>query len=184
VTIATELTPRARQIVAAARELLEQEGFEALSMRRLARRLGIRAPSLYEHLPNKQALEAALISEGFAEWAELAEQAIDEGGDALAAIGRVYRVFAKRHPHLYRLMTDRPLPHELLKPGVEQRAAQPVIDAAGGDPDVARALWSFAHGMVINELNDRFPAGVDLDAAWERGLAAFRGEAKRRADDA
>jgi AcrR family transcriptional regulator len=41
------LSPRATEIVAAARELLEEEGPDALSMRRLAERLGIRAPSIY-----------------------------------------------------------------------------------------------------------------------------------------
>ncbi len=48
---AVELPPRAQEIVAEARELLEEEGAEALTMRRLAERLGIRAPSLYKHLP-------------------------------------------------------------------------------------------------------------------------------------
>ena len=42
-------------------------------MRRVADRLGIRAPSIYKHLPDKQALEAALISAGFDEWAEVFE---------------------------------------------------------------------------------------------------------------
>ena len=60
-----ELSLRAQEIVAAARELLEEEG--AVSMRRLADRLGIKAPSLYKHLPGKQALEAALISDAFLE---------------------------------------------------------------------------------------------------------------------
>jgi hypothetical protein len=46
------LSPRAREIVAVARDVLETEGAEALTMRRLADRLGIRAPSLYRHLPN------------------------------------------------------------------------------------------------------------------------------------
>ena len=67
---APELTPRAREIVDAARELLEAEGPEGLSMRRVAERVGIRAPSIYKHLPDKQALEAALVSAGFEEWAE------------------------------------------------------------------------------------------------------------------
>ena len=49
--MAEPLTPRARQIVAVARELLEQEGAGALTMRRLGARLGIRASSLYKHLP-------------------------------------------------------------------------------------------------------------------------------------
>jgi Tetracyclin repressor-like, C-terminal domain len=48
-----------------------------------------------------------------------------------------------------------------------------VIAAAGGDPDRARALYAFAHGMVILELGGRFPDGADLDAAWARGLRAF-----------
>lgn len=146
-------------------------------MRKVAERLGIRAPSLYEHLPSKEFLEAALISAGFAEWAELAERALHQSPDPLASIGDAYRDYARRHPHLYRLMTSRPLPRAMLTPGIEERAAAPVIDAAGGDADLARALWSFAHGMVINELNDRFPVGANLDAAWRRGLAAFRREA-------
>ena len=59
-----QLTPRAREIVDAARTLLEQEGSKALSMRRIAESLGIRAPSIYKHLPDKDALEAAIISAG------------------------------------------------------------------------------------------------------------------------
>ncbi|HEY2665754.1 MAG TPA: TetR family transcriptional regulator, partial [Actinomycetota bacterium] len=46
---------RAGQIVATARLLLEREGPEALTMRRLGEELGIRAPSLYKHLAGKKA---------------------------------------------------------------------------------------------------------------------------------
>ena len=48
-----------------------------------------------------------------------------------------------------------------------------MIAAAGHDPDRARALFAFAHGMVILELEDRFPPGADLDAAWAQGLSGF-----------
>jgi AcrR family transcriptional regulator len=167
------LTPRAREIVAAARELLEEEGAEALSMRRLAERLGIRAPSIYKHLPDKQALENALISAGFHEQAELFEVAVAGSDDPVGAIARAYREFAHRHPHLYRLMTERPLDRDHLVPGAEDRAGRAVVEAFG-DRDLARAAWAFAHGMTILELNDRFPPGADLDAAWARGLAALR----------
>jgi AcrR family transcriptional regulator len=68
-----QLTPRAREIVAAARELLEQEGPVALSVRRVAQSLGIRAPSIYKHLPDKDAIEAAIISTGFEEQAAMFE---------------------------------------------------------------------------------------------------------------
>jgi AcrR family transcriptional regulator len=163
------LTPRARQIVAAARELLEEEGAEALSMRRLAERLGIRAPSIYKHLPDKRALEAAIISDGFEELAAQFEAA----GPTLAEIGAAYRAFGRRHPHLYRLMTERPLDRERIAEGVEARAALPVHRAVGGDADRARAAWAFAHGMTVLELNGRFPPDANLDAAWARGIDAF-----------
>lgn len=173
VTVAA-LSPRAQEILTAARELLEQEGPEGLSMRRIADRLGIRAPSIYKHLRDKRALEAALISSGFEEVAVLFEAAVAGAPEPLVALGAAYRDFARRHPHLYRLMTDRPLPREQLTPGVEERAARPVVEAVGGDPDTARAAWAFAHGMVILELNGRFPSDADLDAAWRRGLEGFR----------
>jgi AcrR family transcriptional regulator len=142
-------------------------------MRRVAAQLGIRAPSIYKHLADKRALEDALISAGFEEIAVAFESALT-GEDPLSAIAAAYRRFALEHPHLYRLMTERPLDRDRLLPGVEDRAALPLYQATDGDPDLARAAWAFAHGMTILELNGRFPPGADLDAAWERGLEAFR----------
>jgi AcrR family transcriptional regulator len=168
-------TPRTQEIVAAARALLEEEGADALSMRRLAERLGIRAPSLYKHVPDKRALLNALISDGFDELADAFEEAVRDAADPADAVARAYLRFARRHPHLYRLMTERPLDRGALTPGAEERAARPVVEAFGGDPDRARAAWAFAHGMTILELNDRFPPDADLDAAWRSGLAALRG---------
>ena len=132
---ATELSPRAREIVAAARELLEAEGPEGLSMRRVAERVGIRAPSIYKHLPDKQALEAALISAGFEELAEVFEPRPRRPRRSVAPTAR----YALAHPHLYRLMTETPArPRDRLAPGVEDRAARPLVEAVGGDAD-ARA---------------------------------------------
>jgi AcrR family transcriptional regulator len=169
------LTPRAREIVRAARELLEQDGPDGLSMRRIGDRVGMRASSIYEHLRDKQALEAALISTGFEEQAELFAHAVRGADDPLAALAAEYRDFAHRQPHLYRLMTERPLRRDLLAPGVETAAAMPLLDATGGDGERARAFWAFAHGMVILELNRRFPPAADLDTTWRKGIEAFRG---------
>jgi AcrR family transcriptional regulator len=168
------LSSRAQEIVDAARELLEAEGPAGLSMRRLADRVGIKAPSLYKHFADKQELEAALISDGFARQAERFEQAVAGSDDPLGALASAYRAFARAHPHLYRLMTERPLAREKLTAGVEARAALPVYQAVGEDLDLARAAWAFAHGITNLELNDRFPPDADLDAAWRRGIDAFR----------
>ncbi|HXV32493.1 MAG TPA: TetR/AcrR family transcriptional regulator [Gaiellaceae bacterium] len=171
---AAELSPRAREIVTAARALLDEEGPGALTMRRLADRLGIRAPSLYKHLSGKEALEAAVISDGFAELAEAFEGAVAGAADPLGALAAAYRRFGLEKPHLYRLMTERPLRRDLLASGVEERAAAPLLAATGRDEALARAAWAFAHGMTVLELNGRFPESADLDAAWRQGLRGFR----------
>jgi len=173
-----ELTPRAREIVAAARLILERSGPETLSMRAIAEELGIRAPSLYKHVADKETLEVALIADALAETAVVFEDATAGSDDPLSAIAVDYRRWALAHRHLYRLMMDRPLPRERLPAGLEDRAAATLVAATGGDPDAARAAFAFAHGMVVLELNDRFPPGADLDAAWKRGVDAFRPEAR------
>lgn len=162
------MTARQQQIVGAARDLLTSEGVEALTLGRVAQALGIKPPSLYKHFPSKRALEAVLIGEGMEMWAE----ALEGAGGTLSEIAIAYRRFAHEHPQLYRLMTDRPLPRDLLPEGLEARAAAPLVRAAG-DPDLARALWAFAHGMVVLELAGRFPPDADLEPAWTKAVEAF-----------
>jgi AcrR family transcriptional regulator len=66
----TELSGRKAQIVAAARGLLESGGSEAVTMRAIADKLGIKAPSLYKHFADKSSVEAALVTAGFIELTE------------------------------------------------------------------------------------------------------------------
>ena len=61
-----------------------------------------------------------------------------------------------------------------LPPGLEAWAGNPWF-VVTGDSHRAQALWSFAHGMVILELDDRYPPGSDLDGTWRAGAAAFEG---------
>jgi AcrR family transcriptional regulator len=166
---------RRAQIADTARALLDAEGPQALTMRRIAGALGIKAPSLYKHVPDKAGLEALVVAAGFAELAAtLAAAATDAAGAGeLAAIARAYRAYAVTHPHLYRLMNHQPLRRDLLPAGLEARAAQPLTEAAGHDEARARAMWAFAHGMVSLEIDGRFPPQADLDEAWRAGLAAF-----------
>jgi len=168
-----ELTPRAREIVAVARKLLDEHGTEALTMRRVAERLGIQAPSLYKHLPDKAALEVAVIATGLEDLAVVLEAALhDARAEPLAALAAAYRRFALAHPHLYLLMTNRPLPRDQLPAGVEDRAATPLLRVTG-ELTRARAFWAFAHGLVLLELAERLPTGADIDAAWREGVTAF-----------
>ncbi|MEX5719017.1 TetR/AcrR family transcriptional regulator [Geodermatophilus maliterrae] len=171
--MADPLSVRAREIVAVARGVLEREGPDALTMRRIAEVLGIRAPSLYKHLPGKEALEVAIVISGFEEAAAAFEAATDGAPEPLAAFVGAYRAFAHGHPHLYRLMTDRPLPRADLPPGLEERTAAP-LQRATGSPARARAAWAFIHGMVLLELTDRLPKDGMTEQAWQAGIAAMQ----------
>ncbi len=158
----------------AARRIIEGEGEEALTMRRLASTLGLQAPSLYKHFATKRALEAAVIDQALLEFGSRLHAAVAAPGrlGAVRSLLAAYRAAALAHPALYRLVTVGPLPREDLTPGLEDWAGEPFFSATG-DPWLAQALFSFAHGMVILELDDRFPAGSDLDRTWKAGAAAF-----------
>lgn len=165
------MADRTAEIVAAAREILDAEGVAAVTMRRIAERLGIRAPSLYKHLPDKGHVEAALQAQCFTELAVVLEAVEDERPGDLLALALAYRRFALDNPHLYRITEV--IHRESLPGGVEDRAALPLLRTVGGNVDLARAVWAFAHGMVVLELEDRFPPGADLDTAWRVGCEAF-----------
>lgn len=169
---------RREEIVAAARQILETGGPEHLTMRSLAERLEIRAPSLYKHVADKEELEALLIAESLRGMGEALHAAVDglppvgSKKRALAALAKAYRTWAVAHPHLYRLATEGVLPRDQLPEGLEAWTAEPLLRVTG-DQSRARALWAFAHGMTILELDGRFPPTADLDAAWDTGVSSF-----------
>jgi AcrR family transcriptional regulator len=160
---------RRDEVIDAAERVLEAEGPDAVTMRRLGEELGMRAPSLYKHVSGKQEIEAALQERALIGIAERLVAA----GPGLAALAEGYRAWALAHPRMYELSARRPLQRDSLTPGVESAAAAPLMDAVGGDEHLARAVWAFAHGMVDLELADRFPPGIDVALAWTAGLHAF-----------
>ncbi len=165
---------RVQQTVAIARRLLEDEGPGALTMRRLADEQGIRAPSLYKHFSGKAAVELAVIEDALFDIGDVTHRAIHEPASVspLLSLVTTYRTHCLAHPNLYRLAVSGPLARQNLPPGLEEWAGNPWF-VVTGDPRRAQALWSFAHGMVILELDDRYPPGSDLDGTWRAGAAAF-----------
>jgi AcrR family transcriptional regulator len=170
----TRRSARASEIVAAAGSLLEQSGPDGLTMRALADRLGMRAPSLYKHFPDKAAVEAALVEEAMAEMGEALHAALVRPGrrGALAALLAAYRQAGTANPHRYRLTTVGPLDRQALPPGLEDWAGEPFF-LVTGDPHRAQALWALAHGMVILEVDHRFPDDSVLDRTWKAAVEAF-----------
>lgn len=167
---------RRDEILDVAERLLRTQGPAAVTMRRVADEMGIRAPSLYKHLRGKDDIEAGLQERALVSMAEALAPAAD-----LPTLAALYRGWALDHPQLYSLATNGPLHRDRLSPGVEAAAAAPVVVAAGGDEHRARALWALAHGLVSLELAGRFPPDADLDQTWTAAVAAFdrQGEGRR-----
>jgi len=162
---------RRDEILDVAATILEEEGIEAVTMREVAARMGIRAPSLYKHVRDKDDIVAGLQERALV---SMTQHLADIPG-GLAALAEAYRSWAMAHPRLYDVATGRPLARDRIAPGVEAAAAAPIVKAAGGDEHLARALWALAHGLVDLELSDRFPPGADLDATWRTALSGFVG---------
>ena len=167
-------SPRAIELIAAAHQLLEAEGYEALTMRRLADTVGIRAPSIYKHFGGKDALEVGLVEAGLFETGDALHRAVaDPGPDGpIVSLLAAYRSVALTHPNLYRLATSSSFPRGSLLAGLEDWAGEPFF-LATGEPYLAQALWAFAHGTMILELDGRFVPGSDLERTWQAGAGAF-----------
>lgn len=164
---------RRDEVVDAAERILETEGLDAVTMRRLATELGVQAPSLYKHVRDKAEIEAALQERALRQQTE----ALGAVGDDLPALAAAYRTWALEHPGLYAITAQHVLHRDRIAPGVEDAAAAPLMRAVRGDVDRARALWGLAHGLVSLELAGRFPPDADVQAAWDAGTSAF---ARRR----
>ncbi len=147
-------------ILAAARELAEAEGWDAVTTRRLADRIEYSQPVLYQHFKSKDAIVHAVALEGFGELAEqLAAVRPADGSpqDALRAVARGYVEFAATNPVLYQAMFT-------LSVGLvfaRDETPQELIDAFGeliravaplaGDRDaetLTEVLWSSCHGLA------------------------------------
>jgi AcrR family transcriptional regulator len=103
-------TPTARRIATAARRLLDKEGAEAVTMRRVAVAVGITPMAIYRHYPDRSSLLNALADEGFAELAtQLANKrffgTIEQ---RLTKMGEIYLEHALQHPRLFELMFLKP----------------------------------------------------------------------------
>ncbi len=178
------LSPRAEEVVAVARRVLEAEGADALTMRRLGEELSVKAPSLYKHVEGKADIELALIDGALFDLGVALRVAVDglDPTDAVVALLDGYRRVGLEHPNLYRLATQGPLRRDGLTPGLEDWSGEPFL-LVMGDPYLAQAVWSAAHGMVILELDGRYPPDSDLDRTWAEAAAAFVAALRARVHD-
>ena len=174
-------------ILDTASALLEAEGPEALTMRRIASDVGCSTTVLYTMFGGKQGIAEALWREGFARLAAAFQQI--KATDPLArlrAIGETYRSNALANRSYYAVMFQRPIPGFEPSGEAYQAALEPLriltdavrdcVDAGvfrAEDPEhIAGVLWAAVHGSVSLELAGYAGAQDDAEARFTALLAA------------
>ena len=154
--------------------LLADRDVESLSLREVARGVGVSATSVYRHFPDKEALLTALALEGLRQLGatqRIAEDAAGGGDAGFAATGRAYVRFALANPALFRLIFASPAlsparaartlhseAGELLQVNATASAAK-----AGGEASVhAVQAWALVHGLAMLMLDGQIPADDSL----------------------
>jgi AcrR family transcriptional regulator len=100
-------------ILDTARAIMREEGVAALSMQELARRMDMRAPSLYNYFSGKMEIYDTLFRLGFTLYDEHRREVLKEAKniyDVIRLSIEAYMSFALEHPELYQLCFDRPVP--------------------------------------------------------------------------
>jgi AcrR family transcriptional regulator len=164
-------------LVYAATQQLEQVGLTGLSLRGLARELGVSPAAPYAHFPDKESLLAAIATGGFSLLRDVCVSAAETSGGDTRALGRAYVGFALAHPHLYRLMFGGTIArfgdHAELD-GASQAAFGFLRLHLGGDADAASAAWAFVHGLAMLLIDRRLRADDgDTCRLTDRLLARF-----------
>lgn len=152
--------------LSAAMRTIENEGIEALSLRKIARSLGVSHQAPYKHFASREHLLAEVVADAFASFADFLDQRVNASQveDKLLAMGLAYIEFALSFPHKYRLMFSTTLPDASRHPVMLEKAAggyvllreclagldyakRPDVDEAVLDRD-AMLILTLVHGLV------------------------------------
>ena len=164
---ARERAARRQLITATARTLAEQEGWDAVTTRRLSSEIEYSQPVLYKHFSGMEGIVASVAVQGFGELGGAlyaARGGATDGRDALARVAHAFIGFARDNPALFDAMfiraTTLPFaaedtPAELNAAFAELRAAVDLV-AGTRDPDtLAEVVWAALHGLVTLDRTGR-----------------------------
>ena len=167
-----DVEPLARErIVEAAMRIIDQEGLDALSMRRLGAELGVNPMAAYYHVPNKAALYDLILdavmsgvdASGIDDDAPLAEQ--------LKQAARAYRAAILEHPRAIPVLATRSL-----RTAAALRPVEPflgVLFAAGLTPDEALAAVDAVAQYILGGVVGYYHHGFDHEAGEQREFEAL-----------
>jgi AcrR family transcriptional regulator len=163
-------------VLTTALELIDRDGSDALSMRRLEAALDRDPMILYRHAPGKAALLDGVVEVVLGQLS--VDPADPDWAGQLRAVARDYRALALAHPHVVPLLVTRPLATPLaLRPRGTLRPLEDLLDLltragfSGADAlHIYRALFGFLNGHVLNELQELVDNPNETDDLLRLGL--------------
>jgi AcrR family transcriptional regulator len=169
-------------LLAAARQILDENGLQAVGLRETARRVGVSATAAYRHFTSKEDLLASVAAEGFHELAA-AMQSATRGANPLTRAGLAYIEFADQNRGLFRLMFGPILAERTKYPALQAASAGVEALLLRGVTDIderplndnlaAMAAWGLVHGLSHLIVDGFFP-GTRAAVQAEEILAKIR----------
>lgn len=152
-------------IVDAAKELIEQDGFSAFSMRKLAEKLNVKTASLYAHIDSMEVLFTEIGLSALREQRDCLLNAVAEqhGDIAIIALAEGYRRFAAKHAELYKIIMQMPSGDDAVLKEAAAMTAEPFMRVLGDyrltekqKMHWQRVLRGLMHGFVSEEQSGYF----------------------------
>lgn len=170
------------RVVLAAAELADAGGLETLTLAQVAAQLGVKLPSLYNHVDGLPGLRRALAALGGRELAErLRDAAVGKAGDqAVIALADAYRAYVLAHPGRYAASVRAPAGDDEELQAIARSIIGVVVAVLGPyglhDDDAihaVRGLRSIIHGFATLEQAGGFGLDLDRDESFRRLLRAY-----------
>ena len=169
-------------IVMTAAEIADADGLEKVTLTAIADRLGVRKPSLYNHINGLPELKGQLAIWGTNQLqTKISTAAIGKSKhNAITAIADAYRLFSHQRPGLYRAILSSPDRNNLeLKTAIQNMMAiismvfEPYDLVSSDNTHAIRGLRSLMHGFVALEAEGWFAKPIDRDESYHRLINTF-----------
>ncbi|ACS86410.1 TetR/AcrR family transcriptional regulator [Musicola paradisiaca] len=175
------------ELLEKAESVLISEGIRGLSLRTLARQLGVSEAAPYKHFSNKEQLLEALATEGFLRLRNHIDQAVnqEEKRPLTERLALGYVRFALAHPNLFRLMFGHEISHSLPSPArreAEKGSYQPMRNAISiilaerrnsllQTEETALGAWSLVHGVATLMIDGKIAIPDDPESCDNKIVA-------------
>jgi AcrR family transcriptional regulator len=164
------------RVVQEAAQIADRDGLAEVTLARVAESLGVRAPSLYNHVDGLPGMLRLLALLSLGELTDAIRDAATgrSGADALRSVAHAYRAYAREHPGRYAATIRAPAPEDAELVGAGLRAIEVIVAVLGawsfaGDEVLhwVRVVRAALHGFISIEAEGGFGMALSLDESFE-----------------